>query len=85
MMVSIFFFTGPSSTTVKTAREDLETPAEPTSAAVTPDKGPSKKRHRLDEETKGKSSIAGTAFDPIGMELDFLDINLVIITPCISL
>ena len=65
-----FFFTGPSSTTVKTARE--ESPAEPTVAAVTLDKGPSQKRLRLDEEAKGKPSIAGTSFDPIGMELDFV-------------
>ena len=64
----VYFFTGPFSTTVKTPRE--ETPAEPTSAAVTPDKGPSQQLH-LDEEAKGKLSIAGTAFDRIGMELDF--------------
>ena len=38
-------------------------------AAVTLDKGPSQKRLRLDEEAKGKPSIAGTSFDPIGMEL----------------
>ena len=69
MSESVYLFTGPSSTTVKTAKE--ESPAEPTSAAVTPDKGPSQERHPLDEEAKGKPSIAGTAFDSIGMELDF--------------
>ena len=68
MIVSIYFFTGPFSTTVKIPRE--ETPAEPTSAAVTPGKGPSQKRH-LDEEAKGKPSISGTSFDRIGMKLDF--------------
>ena len=66
---SVYFFTGPSSTTVKTAKE--ESPAKPTSAAVTPDKGPSQERHRLDQEAKGKPSISGTSFDPIGMKLDF--------------
>ena len=68
-MILSIFFTGPFSTTVKIPSE--EPPAEPTSAAVTPDKGPPQKRLRLDEEAKEKPSTAGTSFDPIGMELDF--------------
>ena len=59
--------TGPSSTTVKFPR--AESPAERTSAAVTPDEGPSQQRHRLNEEAKGKPSIAGTSFDLTGMSL----------------
>ena len=75
-------FTGPSSTTVEFGR--AEYPAERTSAAVTPDKGPSQQRHRLNEEAKGKPSLAGTSFDLTGMKIDFfctLIYNVLIVAP----